>query len=146
MDTKNSLRNSGMGLVLASGIIETVVAFIAYFVFYFGFHHQTAAMVLLLGGMLGGVLAIIGSILIKSTRLGGPILSMVAAALQLFATIYLIIIVSGENNGIDPNGVMVILPFFILPNALAIAGASMAIIPSKDLIQNQQAPQDQPKE
>ena len=144
MDRKNNLRNSGMGLVLASGIIETVVSFIAYFVFYFGFKEQTTAMVLLLGGMLGGILAIIGSILIKSTRLGGPILSLVAACMQLFATVYLIIVTSTAQG--DTTGIMVLLPFFILPNALAISGATMAILPQKDMIGNQQvqpAPQPQ---
>ena len=144
MDKKNNLRNSGMGLVLASGIVETIVAFICYFVFYFGMSDRTTAMILLLGGMLGGILAIIGSILIKSTKLGGPILSLVAACMQLFATVYLIISISGQTGNTD--GVMIILPFFILPNALAIAGATMAIIPPKDQLGSQPAPKEEPKE
>ena len=144
MDKKNNLRNSGMGLVLASGIVETIVAFICYFVFYFGMSDRTTAMILFLGGMLGGILAIIGSILIKSTKLGGPILSLVAACMQLFATVYLIISISGQTGNTD--GVMIILPFFILPNALAIAGATMAIIPPKDQLGSQPAPKEEPKE
>ena len=143
MEKKNNLRNSGMALVLASGIVETIVAFICYFVFYFGLQDKTTAMILLLGGMLGGVLAIIGSILIKSTRLGGPVLSLVAAFMQLFATVYLIISISGQTGNTD--GVMIILPFFILPNALAIAGASMAIIPPKDQLEKNQAEEKKPE-
>ncbi len=128
------LKKAGMGLVLASGIIETVVAFVAYWVFYVMYKNGngtlTTPMVLLLAGMLGGILAIIGSVIIKSTKLGGPILSAIAAALELFATLFLIIQVSTTN--LPEDAAMIILPFFILPNALGIAGAVMAFIPPKD--------------
>ena len=80
----NSMKRSGMGLVLASGIIETIIAFVAYWVFYaLDSGNLATPMVILMFGMLGGILAIIGSVLIKSTRLAGPILSMIAAGLEL---------------------------------------------------------------
>ena len=128
------LKKTGRGLVLASGIIETIVAFAAYWVFYAfyksGSFSLVTPMVLLLAGMLGGILAIIGGATIKSTRLGGPILSLVGAALELFASLYLIIQVGLQN--LPEDAAMISLPFFILPNALGIAGAVMAIIPPKD--------------
>ena len=130
------MKKSGMALVLSSGIIETIVAFEAYWIFYAMYKAGAAGvtiytpMVLLLSGMLGGILAIIGAILIKTTKLGGPILSLVAAGLQLFATLFLIVQVSAMGGSND--AAMIILPFFILPNALAIAGGTMAIIPPKD--------------
>ena len=137
----NSMKRSGMGLVLASGIIETVIAFVAYWVFYaLDSGNLVTPMVILMFGMLGGILAIIGSVLIKSTRLAGPILSMIAAGLELFATLYLIVMVGAKLTALNTTAIMVILPFFILPNALAIAGATMALVPPKD----QEAP-EQPK-
>ena len=129
-----SLKKAGTGLVLASGIIETVVAFSAYWVFYGLYKNGTGTlltpMVLLLAGMLGGILAIIGSVIIKSTKLGGPILAMIAAGLELFATLFLIIQVATTH--LPEDAAMIILPFFVLPNALCIAGAVMAILPIKD--------------
>lgn len=130
----SSLKKAGTGLVLASGIIETIIAFVAYWVFYIIYKNGTGTlvtpMVLLLAGMLGGILAIIGAVIIKSTKLGGPILALVAACLELFATLYLIIQVGTTH--LPEDAAMIILPFFILPNALCIAGAVMAILPVKD--------------
>ena len=130
----SGMKKGGMALVLASGIVETIVAFVAYWVFY-GIAKANSMslvtpMVILLSGLLGGILAIIGAVLIKSTRIGGPVLSMVAAGLQLFATLFLIVQASSTQNIGD--AAMIILPFFILPNALGIAGATMALIPPKD--------------
>ena len=130
----NGMKKGGMALVLVSGIVETVVSFSAYWVFY-AISKSNAdvtiltPMVILLSGLLGGILAIIGAVLIKSTRIGGAILSMVAAGLELFATLFLIVQSSLTTMG---DAAMIILPFFILPNALAIAGATMALIPQKD--------------
>ena len=124
------LKKSGAGLILASGIVETVVAFTAYWVFYFAFHHMVTSMVLLVCGILGGVLAIIGAVLTRNTKLTGPILGLSAVCLELFATLFLVIQASLEV--LPEEASMIILPFFVLPNALGIAGGIMAIVPSKD--------------
>lgn len=126
----SSMKKGGMALILAAGIIETIVAFVTYFVIYFALHQTTMAMVLLLGGLLGGVLGIIGGSLVKATRIGGGVLSAVAAGLMLFATLFMIIQTATVKDLGDAP--MVILPFFILPNALAIAGSVMALLPPKD--------------
>lgn len=144
------MKKSGMALVLSSGIVETVVAFVAYWVFYAMYKAGTngitiyTPMVLLLSGLLGGILAIIGSVLIKTTKLGGPILSLVAAGLQLFATLFLMVQVTATGSTND--SAMIILPFFILPNALAIAGGVMAIIPAKDEAPKAEPVKETPKE
>lgn len=146
----SQLKKSGMALVLSSGIVETVVAFVAYWIFYV--MYKTGAdgmtiytpMVLLLSGMLGGILAIIGAVLIKTTKLGGPILSLVAAGLELFATLFLMIRVTAVGSSND--AAMIILPFFILPNALAIAGGVMAIVPPKDESKKVESAEEAPKE
>lgn len=128
------LKKGSFILVLISGIIETIVAFVAYWVFYaIAKANDTSLvtpMVLLLFGMLGGILAIIGSVLLKYTKIGGAVLCAVAAGLQLFATLYLVVKI-GSGTGFG-DAVMIILPFFILPNALSVAGAIMAFVPNKD--------------
>lgn len=143
----NGMKKGGMALVLVSGIVETVVSFSAYWVFY-AISKSNAdvtiltPMVILLSGLLGGILAIIGAVLIKNTRIGGAILSMVAAGLELFATLFLIVQSSLTTMG---DAAMIILPFFILPNALAIAGATMALIPQKDQTVSAEPKAEEPK-
>ena len=128
-----NLKKSGMGLTIAAGSVESAVAFVAYFIIYFALRQTLTAMVLLLGGLLGGVLAIIGGSLVKSTRNAGGIISVVAAGLMLFATLFMII-QNATEKGLGDAG-MIMLPFFILPNALAIAGAIMVMIPAKDTVE-----------
>ena len=134
------LKKSGAGLILASGIIETVVAFTAYWVFYFAFHHMMTSMVLLICGIMGGVIAIIGAILVKTTKLAGPILGISAAVLELFATVFLVVQASLEV--LPEEASMIILPFFVLPNALCVAGGIMAILPAKDQIASTSSKED----
>lgn len=129
----SGLKRGAQILILISGILETAVAFVAYWVFYAisksNGSSMLTPMVILFSGMVGGILAIIGSVLIKSTKMGGAILSAVSAGLQFFATLFLILQMNGASFG---DAVMIILPFFILPNALCIAGAVMAFIPQKE--------------
>ena len=134
-----NLKKSGMALIITAGAIETVISFIAYWIFYLmsksGGTTLVTPLVIVFAGLLGGVLGIIAGVLVRSTKMGGGILSCVAAGLQLFATVFLIIQLSIGSTGGD--AVMIILPFFILPNALAIAGSVMCMVPSQDI---QEAP------
>ena len=128
------LKKGAFVLTLIAGIIETIVAFVMYWVFYVialaNDTSLTTPMILLFFGMLGGILGIIGSVLLKYTKMGGAVLSAVAAVLQLFTTFYLIIQI-GNDTGFS-QAVMIALPFFILPNALSAAGSIMAFVPNKD--------------
>ena len=128
------IKKGAQTLILVAGIIETAIAFIAYWIFFAisktNGAPMTTPMVLLFSGMLGGILAIIAAVLIKYTNLGGSILSAIAAVLQFFATLFLIIQIS--NGSSFGDAVMYILPFFILPNALVVAGAIMLFVPVKN--------------
>ena len=128
------LKKGSFVLTLISGIVETIVAFVAYWIFYvIAKTNDTSLvtpMILLFFGMLGGILSIIGSVLLGYTKIGGAVLNAIAAVLQLFATLYLVISIGSTGGFGDAS--MIILPFFILPNALGVSGAIMAFVPQKD--------------
>lgn len=123
-----NLKKGGRILVLLSGVIETCVAFVFYWVAYAmtkADEGGVAAMnnlpfIVLLCGILGGVLLFISFFFIKNTKFVGSIIAAVATVLCLVATIYLI-----ANIKSDPTieeVTMIALPFFVVPNALGIAG------------------------
>lgn len=125
-----NLKKSAIILSLLAGIIGTTVSFVAYWVFFalsksggsnIG---RITPMVILFAGILGGILAIIGAVLIKSTKLAGAILCGVAMVLLVFATLFLILKMGGNSE----DAVMFILPFFVVPDALIVAGGVLALI------------------
>lgn len=117
----NKLKTVGKTLALISGVLETAVAFVFYWVIFSITKEgsQTLPMVVLMCGILGGVLLFISSFYIKSTKLVGAILSGIAVVLSLTGTIYLICN-SGGNANIT-NSIMIVLPFFVVPNSIGIA-------------------------
>ena len=125
----SGLKRGAQILILISGILETAIAFVAYWVFYAisksNGSSMLTPMVILFSGMVGGILAIIGSVLIKSTKMGGAILSAVSAGLQFFATLFLILQMNGASFG---DAVMIILPFFVIPNALTLSGGVIGFV------------------
>ena len=127
-----NLKKSAVVLSLIAGIVETIVAFVAYWVFFALYKSGSTTigritpMVILFAGLLGGILAIIGAILTKTTKLAGTIIVAFATVLSLFATLFLILKMGGSTE----DAVMFILPFFVVPNALMIAGATIALVTS----------------
>lgn len=117
----DKLKTVGKTLALISGVLETSVAFIFYWVIFSITNEgpQTLSMVVLMCGILGGVLLFISSFYIKSTKLVGAILSGIAVILSLTGTIYLICNSNGNAN--IANSIMVVLPFFVVPNSIGIA-------------------------
>ncbi|MCQ2793159.1 MAG: hypothetical protein MJ221_01875 [Bacilli bacterium] len=126
-----NLKKGSMVLSLVSGILEVVVAFVFYWVVYGiiktnNLNDLSLPMVVLMCGLLGGVLAIVASFFVRSTKIVGAILVIVASLLLIFATIYLIIRSSGSSAIID--SVMIILPFFVVPNALCFAAGVLGLV------------------
>lgn len=120
-----NLKKASKILILISGIIETLIAFVFYWTIY-GIkvannlqNFNTYPMIVLLFGILGGVLLFVSSFYIKETRLFGLILSSFSTALTLVATIYMI---CNINNKATADITMVFLPLFVVSNALALAG------------------------
>ena len=126
----NKLSKTATVLSLVGSIIETVVAFSVYWTFFALAKTNTIAMtspvIVLICGILGGVIGIIGGALVKSSKLAGVILMGIAAILQLFGTIFLIAALGLEGKIGDV--VMIILPFFVIPNALTLSGGIIGFV------------------
>lgn len=126
----NKLSKTATVLSLVGSIIETVVAFTVYWTFFALAKTNTIAMtspvIVLICGILGGVIGIIGGALVKSSKLAGVILMGIAAILQLFGTIFLIAALGLEGKVGDV--VMIILPFFVIPNALTLSGGVIGFV------------------
>ena len=126
----NKLSKTATVLSLVGSIIETVVAFSVYWTFFALAKTNTIAMtspvIVLICGILGGVIGIIGGALVKSSKLAGVILMGIAAILQLFGTIFLIAALGLEGKIGDV--VMIILPFFVIPNALTLSGGVIGFV------------------
>ncbi|HBF68694.1 MAG TPA: hypothetical protein DDW20_05205 [Firmicutes bacterium] len=140
-----NLKKGGRILVLLSGVIETCVAFVFYWVAYAmskSAEAGTATMnnlpfIVLLCGILGGVLLFISFFFIKNTKFVGSIIAAVATVLCLIATIYLIANINGDPS--IEEVIMIVLPFFVVPNALGIAGTITLLVSSFAKSENKKA-------
>ncbi len=126
-----NLKRGSMILSLISGILEVVVSFIFYWLIYSiiksnDIGDMSLPMVVLMCGLLGGVLAIVAACFVKSTKIVAPILILAAAVLLIFATLFLIIKSSTLSQISDAT--MIILPFFIVPNALCLTAGIMGLV------------------
>ena len=133
----NNLKTAAKVLTLIAGIFETAISFIFYWTLYTlvksgsGLTIFTPLIVLFIG-LLGGVILIIGSCFLRSNDKLGQSLLYIGSGMSLFTTIYLIVVCTLNGNGETLDSLMLILPFFIVPNALVIASYSMVISINKN--------------
>lgn len=135
-----SLKRASKVLALISGIFLTIVTFISYWSIYsltqsYSQISVVIPLVLLFIGLLGGILLIVSTFFIKSTKLMSAIMIAIGTTLGLAVTIFLIIVsaslttVSKESTvnvaSRFNNIVMYVLPFFVMSNALGIVSTIM---------------------
>lgn len=142
----NNLKKASKVLTLIAGIFETVISFIFYWTLY-GLVKSGSGLtiftplVVLFFGLLGGIILIIAScFLINNTKLGQSLL-FIGSGMSLFTTIYLIIACGCTGNGDLLDSLMLILPCFIVPNALVIASCSMIISFNKNQNKKEEKPE-----
>ena len=128
----DNLKRGSAILGIISGIFESIVAFIFYWVIYAilkvnDITNMSVPMVVLMCGLLGGILAIVISFFVRSTKVVGACILLASSLLMIFATIFLISQMSGLAANAN-DSVMIMLPFFIVPNALCLAGGVMGVI------------------
>ena len=120
-----------MGLV--GSILALVVSVITYTIVA-GEGNALIAVLILIGGIIGGIIGIIGTAYIKIEKLLTPIMQLVAFALVLVGGIAMVVYCATPDSitGEVSNSVLTVLPFLFIPDLLIGTAGVFSLLAMKD--------------
>ncbi|MDY4849521.1 MAG: hypothetical protein SO176_04645 [Bacilli bacterium] len=103
------------------GLIGSITSLVVGFVCYGNVSAQgdvIYAIIVLLGGIIGGILGIVGTAYIKLDKLFTPMMQLVSFLLVLASGVTMVIYCSGLSPTDTANNVLPALPFLFIPDIL----------------------------